>query len=254
MSRTFAKLVLIVLLCHAAQTRTANSFEVASIRQNKSAKAKADIEFLPGGRRFITTAVALPLLIATAYGVTIPQCSCQNSSPVMSERFDIEAEAGHPATAGEMLRMLQSLLADRFKLAVRRDKKRLPAYVLLVDKSGPMLNLSDVPHQDDEAPLNPYRARGAEAASGHLVFHDETMQEFAWRLSTLVVLDGRVVVDQTGLEGHYEFELKYGTEAAGSDGPSVFTAMREQLGLRLESRKLPIEVITVEHVEEPSGN
>lgn len=116
-----------------------------------------------------------------------------------------------------------------------------------------MLSLSDVPHQDDSAPLNPYRTRGSEPAAGELVFHDETMQGFAWRLSTLIALDGRVVVDQTGLGGHYDFELKYAT-GPGSDAPSIFTALREQLGLRLERRRLPLEVISMEHVENPSGN
>lgn len=253
MPRRFAQLVLIALLYHAAQGEPANSFEVASIRPNKSAKARADIEFPPGGERFLGTAVPLAALIITAYGVTVPQCSCQNF-PVLSERFDVQAEAEHPVSPSEMLRLLQSLLADRFQLVIRREKKRLPAYALVVEKSGPKLGLSDVPHQDDAAPLNLYRARGAEPASGYLVFRDETMQEFAWRLATLVVLDGRVVVDQTGLEGHYNFELKYGTDAPGSDGPSIFTALREQLGLCLEPRKLPLEVITVEHAETPSAN
>jgi uncharacterized protein (TIGR03435 family) len=249
-----ARLVLIALLCRAALGAPANSFEAASVRPNKSAKARADIEFLPGGERFVATAVPLAALIMTAYGVTVPQCSCQSSFPVLSQRFDVQAKAEHPADPAEMLRLLQSLLADRFKLVIRREKKRLPAYALVVEESGPMLNLSAVPHENDAAPLNLYRARGAEAASGHLVFQDETMPEFAWRLSTLVVLEGRVVVDQTGLAGHYDFELKYGTGAPGSDGPSIFTAMREQLGLRLESRKLPLEVITVERVENPSAN
>jgi uncharacterized protein (TIGR03435 family) len=250
--QTFSKLVLLALLCDAAQA--ANSFEVASVRRNKSAKTRSNIEFLPGGERFRATAVTLAGLIVTAYGVTDPQCSCQNSLPVLWERFDIQAKAEHPASAAEMMRMLQSLLADRFKLAIRREKKLLPAWVLEVDKSVPMLHPSDVPHPDDSAPLNLYRARGSEPASGDLVFHDESMPEFAWRLSTLVALESRVVVDQTDLEGHYDFELKYGTDAPGSDGPSIFTAMREQLGLRLEPRKLPVEVISIEHVESPSQN
>lgn len=252
MRRTVAKLILASLLCHAAQG--ADSFEVASVRPNKNSNARGHIKFLPGGERFSATAVPLAALIVTAYGVTDPQCSCQDSFPVLWQRFDVQAETEHPVSPAEMLRLLQSLLADRFQLAIRREKKRLPVYVLEVANSGPLLKVSDVPHQDDSAPLNPYLARGSEPVSGHMLFHDETMQGFAWRLSTLVVLGGRAVVDQTGLEGHYNFELTYGTDAAGSDGPSIFTALREQLGLRLEARKLPLEVITVEHAENPSSN
>ena len=84
------------------------------------------------------------------------------------------------------------------------------------------------------------------------------MADFAWRLSTLVALGDRVVVDQTSLDGYYDFELKFGPEptvpSPASDGPSIFTALREQLGLRLDQRRVPLEVLYVEHAERPSGN
>ena len=179
--------------------------------------------------------------------------SWQNPTlPVLSERYDIQAKAEHPVSGADMLRLLQSLLEDRFKLVVRRETKELQSYALVVDKGGPRLHMSEVPHFNDAAPLNPYHARGGERSVGYLVFKDETMADFACRLSTLVVLDGRVVVDKTGLAGHYDFELKFASDSASADGPSIFTAIREQLGLRLEPRKIPLEGLSVERAERPA--
>jgi uncharacterized protein (TIGR03435 family) len=255
-----------------AVCQLAPSFEVASIRLNKNAGEKGNMEFAPGGERFAAINVPLSLLIATAYHVTLPQFSWQNSAlPVLSERYDIQAKAEHPVSAAEMSRLLQSLLEDRFKLVVRREMKELQSYALVVDKGGPKLHLSEFPHVNDAAPLNPYHARGSERSVGYLVFKDETMADFAFRLSTLAVLDGRVVVDKTGLDEHYDFELEFTQEpafapATGANlreplpasifiaGPSIFTALREQLGLRLEPRKIPIEVLSVERAERPAEN
>jgi uncharacterized protein (TIGR03435 family) len=154
----------------------------------------------------------------------------------------------------EMLRLLQSLLEERFKLVLRREKKEFPGYALVVEQAGPRLHASDAPHSDDAAPLNPYRARGLEPSAGYLVFKNETMPDFAWRLSTLVILGGRVVVDKTGLDGRYDFDLKFAPDSPNADGPSIFTAIREQLGLRLEARKIPLEVLSVERAERPTDN
>ena len=146
------------------------------------------------------------------------------------------------------------MLEDRFKLVVRRETKELQSYALVVDKGGPRLHLSEVPRVNDAAPFNPYHARGGERSAGTLVFKDESMADLAFRLSTLVVLDGRVVVDKTGLDGHYDFELKFAADSPSADGPSIFTAIREQLGLRLEPRKIRLEVLSVERAERPAEN
>jgi uncharacterized protein (TIGR03435 family) len=251
----------------------APSFEVASIRLNKDSTAIANLDFPAGSERFVATNAPLNLLIATAYGVTIRQFSWEKSAAlVLSERYDVQAKAEHPVSRGEMLRLLQALLEERFKLVVHREMNELEAYALVVDnggeKAGPKFHLSDVPHINDAAPLNPYHARGAESSGGHLVFRDETMADFVWRLSTLVALSGRVVVDKTGLDGHYDFELKFRRDLAtapldpantrevlpGTDGPSIFTAVREQLGLRLVPQKLSLEVLHVEGAERPAEN
>lgn len=251
MFRTIAFVALTIVAPSIARSQ---SFEVASVRRNTSARGGGNIEFPPGGERFSAVNVTLAGLIVTAYNIAARQCSCQNSAlPVLWEQFDIQAKAEHPVNAAGMRRLLESLLEDRFRLRVRRETRSMDAYALIVDKSGSKLHPSAAPPADHDAPLNPYHARGAEPSSGHLLFAGETLPEFAWRLSTLVVLDSRVVVDKTGLAGRYDIELNYGTEA-DSVAPSIFTALREQLGLRLDLRKLPIEVITVEHAERPTDS
>ena len=247
-----------VVLCQPAP-----SFEVASIRWNKSSKGRGNIEFPPGGERFSAIDVPLGALIQMAFGLTYPQCSCQNAAlPVLSERFDVQAKAEHPVSAAEMLQLLQNLLVDRFKLVIRRETRELQAYALVVDKGGLKLRPSGVSHVDDAAPLNPSHATGVESHSSYsldLVIKDATMADLAWRLSSLTILENHVVVDKTGLDGHYDLELTFAgqpTDAplSGDDAPSIFTALREQLGLRLDAQKIPLEVISVEHAEPPAEN
>jgi uncharacterized protein (TIGR03435 family) len=253
------RIVASLLVASIALAQYQPKFEVASIRPS-TAKGKGDMDFPPGGERLRGTNVPLSLLIVTAYNVTFPQLSWQSSAfPVLNQKFDVQAKSDHPVNRAEMLGLLQSLLADRFKLVLRRETKPLDAYLLVVDKGGPKLHLSDMPHDNHSAPVNPYRARGAEPSGGYLVFKDESMAEFAWRLSSLVVLGDRVIVDQNGLDGYYDFELKFGPDSTAApsppaDLPSIFTALHEQLGLRLDARKVPLDVLFVKHAERPAEN
>jgi uncharacterized protein (TIGR03435 family) len=270
--KPIAAVILIALAAISTLCQPTPSFEVASIRLHKDSKEKADLEFSPGGERFVATNVPLSLLAMTAYGVTVPQLSWDKSaSSVLSERYDIQAGAAHPVGAGDMLRMLQTLLVERFKLVVQHEMKELDVYVLVPDdgrqKRGASLRVSDAPPLNGTTPLNPYHARGTEPNGGHLVFKDETMADFAWRLSALVQLGGRVVIDETGLGDHYDFELRFkpdlptspldannGPEHALGDDPSIFTAVREQLGLRLVPKKLSIQILNVERAERAAEN
>ncbi len=109
----------LALTASVAVCQPAPSFEVASIRLNKNASEKGNMEFAPGGERFAATNVPLSLLIATAYNVTLSQFSWQNPAlPVLSERYDIHAKTEHPVSGAEMLRLLQSLLEDRERASV----------------------------------------------------------------------------------------------------------------------------------------
>jgi uncharacterized protein (TIGR03435 family) len=258
-----AGLILLAFVADVAVGQSVPSFEAASIRLNKDSKGRGNMEFLPGGERFSATHVPLGALIQTAYNLTSPQCSCYSSAvPVLAENYDIQAKAEHPVSAAEMLRLLQNLLQDRFKLVLRRETKELQAYAMVVDKGGPKLHASSAAHVSDAAPLNPYHARGVEGHSYYaldIVIKDATMADLAWRLSSLTILEDHVVVDKTGLDGHYDLDVKFSgvspTEPlSGNDAPSIFTALREQLGLRLDARKIPLEVLSVEHAERPAGN
>jgi uncharacterized protein (TIGR03435 family) len=92
-----------------------------------------------------------------------------------------------------------------------------------------------------------------------LIIKDATMADLAWRLSSLTILNNHVVVDKTGLAGHYDLELKFAGQSPtapppDSDAPSIFTALREQLGLRLEAQKIPLEVLSVVYADRPTEN
>jgi uncharacterized protein (TIGR03435 family) len=235
-------------------------FEVASVKLNGAA-IRGSVEFSKGGERF--TAVNMPLgaLLLIAYHVTVRQLL--GPEQAFSERYDVLAKAEYPVSANEMLNMLQALLVERFKLAVRRETREVPVFALTIAKGGPRLRLGDPPESGAAAIRTPARAGGAESASGHLTFKNESMPDFAWALSRMAGIGDRVVVDNTGLDGAYDFELAFERDASpGSDGrepgarlgPTLFSALQEQLGLKLESKKAPVEFIVIGHVDRPSAN
>jgi uncharacterized protein (TIGR03435 family) len=228
------------------------AFEVASVRMNRTAGGPASAEFAPGGERFTATNTSLGQLIVMAYGVTPRQVA--PLEPIIYEKYDIQAKAVRAVTRKEMLRMLQALLAERFKLSIRHEMRELPVYALVVGKGGPKLQMSK-----EQLAWSLSRSRGYEPASGRITFENESMPDFASVLSSLVVI-GRVVVDQTRLTGEYDFELTFSPPdrlsdpSTTQDAPSIFTAVQEQLGLRLEAQKVPVEFLVIEHVERASGN
>jgi uncharacterized protein (TIGR03435 family) len=177
------------------------------------------------------------------------------------DKFDIEGKPDTPGTPSvEQSRvMLRKLLADRFQLKFHHAKKELSAYVLKVTKGGPKLT------QDMGDP------KGLPGLFGHglgvLSVRNATMGDFASTMQD-PVLD-RPVVDQTGLTGKWDFTLKWtpdetqyavlgGYKAPAAESadapPDLFTAIQEQLGLKLESTKAPVDVLVIDHVERPSAN
>lgn len=155
--------------------------------------------------------------------------------------------------------MLQGLLGDRFKLVARREFKGVPVYALTVARGGPKLHASDLPSNAVEVPRTPFLAMGSEPTTGYLVFQNESMSDFAWALSRMVGLDERIVIDRTRLTGRFDFELKFQrhrlstTEAGGpilADEPTIFDALQQQLGLKLESTRAEGEFLVIEHVQQ----
>jgi bla regulator protein BlaR1 len=141
--------------------------------------------------------------------------------------------------------MEQALLADRFKLKVHFETRSLPVYALELAKGGPKM----VEAKPDE--VSTLTGTG-DGQSNVLKGQALTMAQLV--RSPLLRPDGRMVVDQTGLTGKYDFTLKSSTGDADGGGPSLFTAMEEQLGLKMVSTKAPVEVIVVDHVERPGEN
>jgi len=240
----------VLLSASAAGAGWGQTFEVASVRLNKSGVRGGTIEFAPGHERFVMTNMSLGALILVAYDITVRQLS--GAELLGPECYDIAAKAERPATRAEMLEMLRRLLAERFRLTVRRETRELPVYALTVGKGGPKLKQVSTPEKDAGTPLVPAHAGGSEAGTGHLIFKNESMSEFAWALSRTQATGDRVVVDQTALKGTYDFELKWVRE--GAEGPSIFEALPEQLGLKLDSKKAPVELVVIEHVERPTEN
>jgi uncharacterized protein (TIGR03435 family) len=157
-----------------------------------------------------------------------------------------------PLTFEQRRTMFQQILADRFKLVAHHETRELPIYQLTIGKNGSKLKESA---PDDPASTKPSRkgimfgpGRGKVTATGG------SLSMFITALSRQL---GRIIVDKTGLTGRYDFTLEWTPDdAAPSDqsGPGIFTAIQEQLGLKLEPTKGPVDVIVIDHIEKPSAN
>jgi uncharacterized protein (TIGR03435 family) len=224
------------------------AFEVASI---KPLPGFVNARFNLSGPRVTMSGYGLEGLVMDAYKVEPWQIS---AGPVWlrTDPFEIVAKApGDASPTPEQLRlMLQTLLADRFQLKVHREKREGPVYALVVDKKGPKLTPSTAADSTFSA--------GGGTRAVRLTFQKRTMEYLALQLSNQGGL-GREVLDKTGLTGTYDFNLHW---APGTDGnpppdsnePGVFTALQEQLGLKLEPQKAPVEMLVIDHAEKPSPN
>ncbi|HLY43137.1 MAG TPA: TIGR03435 family protein [Terracidiphilus sp.] len=234
------------------------TFEVATIKPTKPDEQRKF--FIVRGAEFLTVNTSLNDLIGFAYDVHSKQVI--GGPAWMSEKkFDIEAKpdiAGAP-NREQVLAMVQKLLADRFQLKFHKEKQELSAYVLTVGKAGPKMT------RDTE---NPNGLPGLFFQKlGVLTVRNATMADFS-HLMQSAVLD-RPVVDQTSLDGKWDFVLKWTpdesqfggmgikvpppTDAADAPPPLV-TAIQEQIGLKLDAGKAPVDVLVLDHVEEPSAN
>ncbi|MFZ0743645.1 MAG: TIGR03435 family protein [Terracidiphilus sp.] len=234
------------------------SFEVATIKPSKPDQpGKA---FLVRGAEFTTINTTLADLVSFAYQVHAKQV-VGGPAWMDSQKFDITAKPDTPGSPNrkQLQGMIQKLLADRFQLKFHKDKKELSAYVLSVAKTGPKMTKDT--GDPNGLPGLFFRQLGV------LTVRNATMGDFA-QLMQSAVLD-RPVVDQTGLDGKYDFLLKWTPDESQFGGmgikvpppsdaadapPPLFTAIQEQIGLKLEAAKTPVEVLVLDHVEQPSAN
>lgn len=272
-----------VALCtsvHAQLLHPANgdapSFEVAAVKPNHTAGQVFWFRLLPG--RFMAENAPLNRIIRFAYNaktddemVNMPGWAASASFDIDAKIGDAQVEAMKTLSPDERFQryqlMLQSLLIERFRLKVSTQMKELKVYALIVAKDGPHLTAADIPPEQHTRRM----PNLSWSPQGELKAGAVSMPFFTEWLSGKGETGYRVVIDATGLQGIYDFTLNWTPEdnraaqnnAAGagpagaapqpdSSAPSFFTALQEQLGLKLESRKAPVEVLVIDHVEEPS--
>ncbi len=226
-------------------------FDVASIRQNKSTSEDSFLDTTDGG--VVIENASFAEIVEFAYNIASFDLITGISGPVGSTHFDIHAKIAaadsSPAKfTGEQLRaMLIPLLADRFHLRVRVLAKKMTVYEMVVAKGGPRFKLDE----PDASSLTAQWGKG-----NILIFKRSSMSTLAGVLSDSGL--HRLVVDRTGLAGAGDFTLKWSSDVAQEQGDpnlvSIFTAMQDQLGLKLKPVKLPVDTLAVDNVEMPSEN
>jgi len=235
-------------------------FEVASIKPSTPGENRVSIQAAPGGR-FTTKNVTVKQLMQQAFGIRDFQIT-GGPGWMASERFDVSAKADGNPSQEEFRAMMRNLLKDRFQLAFHTESKEGSVYALVVAKGGPKIQESKSPGNGP----NLRRQRTQVSAVG------APMPMVAAVLSDYV---GRQVIDKTGLTGQYDFTLEWtadnppppgspeapGTTAGAassttseSSGPSIFTALQEQLGLKLESQKGTVDSYIIDKIEKPTEN
>jgi len=247
-------------------------FAVASVKPNHTGCCTSGgVGNGQGGGKNVT----LKELIAFTYRIQQFQIS---GGPrwIGSDRFDVEGKAEDPKADFDQLRlMLRSLFEDRFKLKVHRETKESPAYALVVGKGGVKIKLSrDQSPENVDGPAPPGAGPNHGAVRigvGNLVGNAVTLSWFASMLSPRL---DRLIIDKTNLAGRFDIRLQWAPSAAEDlfgvpteiidmngvtvrpdpSGPSIFSAIQEQLGLKLESTKAPVDVLVIDHVEMPSEN
>lgn len=247
---------------------SAVQFDVVSVKMHEPQNQESKMQLLPDGILLVN--LPLPDFIRAAYGLVVSDQTVGIPSWANSQRFDIEAKvasADVPAfrklTLDQIRPMGRLILTDRFKLASHMETKVLPVYTLSVAKGGSKLKPSTMSDQDPNARTGVIGMRHGTKENGgtsQMTATGVTMDRLASALSQQGM--GRVVLDNTGLTGRYDFQASWGPDpiAAGANSttdsskPSIFTAFSEQLGLKLEPGKGPVPVLVVDHIEMPSVN
>jgi bla regulator protein blaR1 len=237
----------------------AQTFEVVSVKPADPSVRGTSISF-PNGT-FNATGVTARNCITLAYDVPSFQLS-GGPSWIGDQRYDIVAKVAagaviaprDPERMPQMRAALQALLADRFQLVIHRESKMIPGYVLVVAKNGFKLKeTTDDGHQNFSSNRGKFKA------------HEISMEILARNFSGIL---SRPVVDMTGIKGVFDLTLEWSpdemqspvkaggesAEPGAPSGPSIFTALQEQLGLKLETQKAPVEMIVIDRIEKPTEN
>jgi uncharacterized protein (TIGR03435 family) len=232
------------------------TFEVATIKPSHPDEQRSVVV---SGVRLITGATSVVDLMMFAYGVHALQI-VDGPEWMNAEKFDVVVQPslpGRPSSA-QMRSIVQKLLADRFKLGFHHAQRELPVYRIVIAKRGSKLAPTTKEEQGNNTAAIGIRP-------GEMTVINATLSEFASLMQRYVRLD-RPIVDHTGIVGKYDFKLSWTPDFSQFDGnppgparsdenaPSLYTAVQEQLGLRLEAAREPADVMVIDHVERPSEN
>jgi uncharacterized protein (TIGR03435 family) len=232
------------------------TFEVATIKPSQPDEQRS---VQVQGTRLVTADTSLVDLMMFAYGIH-PLQIMDGPEWLKTDKFDVVVQPslpGRPSTA-QMRSIVQKLLADRFKLAFHHAQRELPVYRIVAAKGGPKLT----PTTDEARAAN---TAAVGISSGQMTVRNATVKEFASLMQRYVRLD-RPIVDHTGIAGKYDYQLSWTPDFSQFDGhppgparndenaPTLYTAMQEQLGLKLEPAREPTDVMVIDGVARPSEN
>lgn len=230
------------------------TFDVATIKPSRPDEQRS---VLVQGTRLVTADTSLVDLMMFAYGIH-PLQIVDGPEWFSTEKFDVVVQPnlpGRPSTA-QMRSIVQKLIADRFTLTFHHAQRELPVYRIVIAKGGPKLPATTKEGLETNTAAVAFR-------EGTMTVRNATLPEFASLLQRYVRLD-RPVVDHTGIAGKHDFNLHWTPDFSQFDGkspwsvksdenaPSFYTAIQEQLGLKLEAAKEPADVLVIDHADRPS--
>jgi uncharacterized protein (TIGR03435 family) len=249
--------MLFVSLGHGEEKPARLTFEVAAIRPTPPDARYGGIKPMPGGDGYLVQNMAVKTMISLMYKVPGRQIK-GGPDWLDTSRWDIEAKADHFYNIDDLHTMFQNLLADRFNLKFHIETREGPVYALMVDKSGSKMKINDSA-QDFKIPIMP-------GPDNSYVGTRVPLKYFCWFLSNQLTAEERPVIDRTGLgDKNFDFTLSFAPELPPNvpkenlppgllDRPSLFDALKEQLGLKLQPEKGPVEYYVIDHLEKPSEN
>jgi uncharacterized protein (TIGR03435 family) len=251
-----------VALINGQERPSRLAFDVMSIKPSGPPVpgTPGGIKALPGGQEYSARGVPMDLMISLMYKVPLRQIT-GGPDWIHTDRWDISAKADHPGyTLDDLHVMYQNMLTDEFKLKFHKETKEGPVYALVIDKSGLKMKANATP-EPFQIPIN----GGPDGFTGTRV----PMQYLTWWLGQQLQQDGRPVINKTGLDGNFDFKLAFLPELPPNfnrenapanlppgffDRPNLFDAVKQQLGLKLEPQKGPVEFYVIDGAEKPSAN
>ncbi len=251
-----AAICLIPSFTHAQNKPARLTFDVATIRRSNANDLNGGIKPLPGGNGYSAKNIPIKLMISLMYRVPMRQIT-GGPDWLASDRYDVEARTDGSYSVDDLHLMFQNLLTDRFNLKFHIETKEGNVYALMLDTPGSKMKANASP-QDYKIPMN-------FGQDGVAVGARVPMPYLCWWLGQQLQTTQRPVIDLTGLTGNYDFTLSFMPELPPDvskdnfspelrDRPSIFDAVKQQLGLKLVPQKGPIDHYIIDSIDRPSDN